>query len=98
MNPNDVNLSHVYTNGKEKDEFNITDLDPFELSEIVNNMCDRSANIVELILPYYESTSLRELDSRSLYFALKSVVIELKTVQKTVEAYALANKPTNSQA
>jgi hypothetical protein len=29
-----------------------------------------------------------------MYFALNSIILELTDIQKTVEAYALVNKPT----
>jgi len=97
MNPNDVNLNHIFNNGTEVDEFNITDLSPRELSEVINDMNDRAASVVELLLPYYEPTAQLEPTSKSVYFALNSILIELRNVQNTVEAYALANRP-NSQA
>lgn len=88
-----VNLNHIVT-GHEVEEFCITDLTPLELSKSVGNMTDRATALANLLLPYYDSMSQHEPDSRTVYFALNSIMIELMNVQKTVEAYALANKPT----
>lgn len=87
-----VNLDHRVT-GKEVEEYDINELTVLGLSESIGNMTDRATALANLLLPYYDSQSQREPDSRTMYFALNSIILELTDVQKTVEAYALANKP-----
>jgi len=88
-----VNLDHRIT-GEETEEYEITDLTVLGLSESIGNMTDRATALANLLLPYYDSQSQREPDSRTVYFALNAIIMELTDVQKTVEAYALANKPS----
>jgi len=88
-----VNLNHRIT-GQETEEFEITDLTVLGLSETVGGMTDKGTAIANLLLTYYDSQSQREPDSRTVYFALNAIIMELTDVQKTVEAYALANKPS----
>ncbi len=88
-----VNFNHRIT-GEETEEHEITNLTALGLSETIRNMTDRSKALLSLLLPYYDSESQREPDSRTMYFALNSIILELTDIQKTVEAYALVNKPT----
>jgi len=87
-----VNLDHRIT-GEETEEFEMSDQSPLDLSVSVNGITDRGTALANLLLLYYDSQSQREPDSRTVYFALNAIIMELTDVQKTVEAYALANKP-----
>jgi len=91
-----VNFDHRVT-GHEDNEREMTDITPKELSESIGNMTDRATAQLSLLLPYYDCMSQQHPDDRTMYFAINSIILELTDVQKTVEAYALANKP-NKQA
>jgi len=90
---NSVNFNHRVT-GQETEEFEITDLTAEKLSESIGNMTDRATALLSLLLPYYDSMSQQHPDDRTMFHALNSTVLELTDIQKTVEAYALANKPS----
>lgn len=91
---NQLNLNHRVT-GKETEEFEITDMTVIELSRSISNMTDRATAQANLLLPYYDCMSEQQPDTRTVYFALNSIMLDLADVQKTVEAFALANKATD---
>jgi len=88
------NFGHIVTGREEDEEICMTEISALKLSEGTNNSTDRARAVLKLITPDYDSMSQPDIDSRTLYFALNSIKMELMNVQKMVEAYALENKQT----
>lgn len=86
-----IDFYHRLT-GQDTEEFYITDLSARNLATAVDSMTDRAESIASLLQSYFEYDSEKQPDDRTIYNALNSVLMELADIQKTVEAYAQANK------